>query len=366
MASKYDDSKSVHNVAGATIFTAYVLAALFLTGLIVLSLYQAYQTQPSLSFKEARRISTQLQVFIALAVLSFSTLSYHMLSYLIFSYHSWSMSRNLKPLQGLQYPTASTGFAAPEFAARIWQWLTESTLFHDFAKTVCTSNANFWWTQQALLTTIASALFVSVEGKHIEQVNNTLGMPNLTSAGSRRQVPHLWAYLAIGQILPISFAQSLFFIAMILMPVPKPSREMHVPTVLAQRLPLAAYYLSVLSAPFNVGKPSFIPIIVVLRVLLICPFVIRLPILQSLSPNAVSAQSVHAGYSASYRLALLCSAVLFAQQTALVVKEHGIGHSLAAVNSNPAVSALGYDFLLHAVITCIWLGYNPRFVDVSE
>ncbi len=177
MASTYDDGNSVHNVAGAIIFTAYVLAALLLTGLIVLSLFQAYQGQSSLSSKEARRISTQLQVFIALAVLSFSTLSYHMLSYLIFSYHSWSTSRNLKPLQGLQYPTASAGFAAPEFAARIWRWLTESTLFHDFARTVCTSNANFWWTQQALLATMASALFISVEGKHMEQVNITHEYP---------------------------------------------------------------------------------------------------------------------------------------------------------------------------------------------
>ncbi len=172
--------------------------------------------------------------------------------------------------------------------------------------------------------------------------------------------------MAIGQILPVSFAQSLFFIAMILMPMPKHSRVMHVPTILVQRLPLAAYYIFVLSAPFNVGKPGFIPIIVVIRVLLICPFVFRLPFLRSLGHNAVSAQRVHAGYSASYKLALLCSAVLFLQHTALVVNQHGISQSLAAVNSNPAVSALGHDFLLYAVITCLWLGYNPQLVDVSE
>lgn len=365
MASRHDDSNNVHNVAGAIIFTAYVLAALFLSSLIVLDLYKAYQAQSSLSSKEARRTSQQLQVFVALAVLSFSTLSYHMLSYLILSYRSWFMFRNLKPLQGLQSPMIFSGVTILEFTARIWQWLTQSTLFQDFARTICTSSANFWWTQQALLATMASALFISVEGMHMNHVSNALGICNLMNLGLRRQVPHLWAYLAIGQILPISFAQSLFFIAMILMPVPEPGRKMQVPSVLVQCLPLAAYYVSVLSAPFSVGKPGFIPIIVIIRVLLVCPFIFRLPTLRPLSPNMISAQSLHTGYSASYKLALFCSSVLFVQQTALGVKEHGISQVLAAINSNPAVSALGYDFVLHAVITCAWLMYNSHFVDVS-
>ncbi|KAL8929791.1 MAG: hypothetical protein Q9208_000935 [Pyrenodesmia sp. 3 TL-2023] len=346
MASRHDDSNNVHNVVGAIIFIAYVLAALFLTSLILFSLYNAYQAQSSLSSKEARRTSQQLQVFVALAVLSFSTLSYHMLSYLIFSYRSWSMSKNLKPLQGLQSSMAFSGITILEFTARIWQWLTQSTLFQDFAKTICTGSANFWWTQQALLATIVAALFISIEG-------------------SRRQVPLIWAYLAIGQILPISFAQCLFFIAMILMPVPEPSRKMQVPSVLVQCLPLAAYYISVLSAPFSVGKPGFIPIIVIIRVLLVCPFIFRLPTLRSLSPSTIPARSLHAGYSASYKMALFCSLVLFVQQTGLAVKEHGIHQVLAAVNSNPAVSALGYDFVLHAVVTCAWLTYNSHLVDVS-
>ncbi|KAL8763395.1 MAG: hypothetical protein Q9184_000783 [Pyrenodesmia sp. 2 TL-2023] len=331
MASRHDASNNVHNVAGAIIFTAYVLAALFLTSLIVLDLYKAYQAQSSLSSKEIRRTSQQLQAFVALAVLSFSTLSYHMLSYLILSYRSWSMYRNLEPLQGLQSPTLFSGVTILGYTARTWQWLTQSTLFHDFARTICTSSANFWWTQQALLATIASALFISIEG----------------------------------QILPISFAQSLFFIAMILMPVPEPGRKLLVPSVLVQCLPLAAYYISVLSAPFSVGKPGFIPIIVIIRVLLVCPFILRLPALRSLSPNTISARSLHAGYSASYKLALFCSSVLFVQQTALSVKEHGINQVLAAVNPNPAVSALGYDFVLHVVITCAWLMYNSLFVNVA-
>lgn len=167
MASVDNDAGAIYNLAGAVTFIVYVFAALCLTGLIVFDLYGAYQNLP---LERKKRFSNQLQVFIALAVVSFSTLSYHMLSYLILSYQTWATSRNLEPLEELYAPGGLRGSAGLDFTARVWQWLTQSTLFYDFAMTICKNDANLWWTQNALLVSMASALFISIEGKKAETV----------------------------------------------------------------------------------------------------------------------------------------------------------------------------------------------------
>ncbi|KAL8722408.1 MAG: hypothetical protein Q9225_001087 [Loekoesia sp. 1 TL-2023] len=165
MASIDNDTNQMPNVTGAVIFVGYVLAALLLTTLIVVNLYRAYLSRPSWSSKEPSRVSNQFQVFVALAVLSFSTLSYHMLNYLIYSFRAWAEPEGLAILPGLHISKGLLSSSNLGFTAHLWQWLTESVLFYDFAKTICQNSANFWWTLQALLVSMASALFISIEGK---------------------------------------------------------------------------------------------------------------------------------------------------------------------------------------------------------
>ena len=163
MASIMTGSEPVHNIMGATIFVAYVLAALYLSILIVIDLYRSYNAPTSSFPSKAQRISTRLQIFVTLAVLSFSTLSYHMLSYLIYAYQDWVTVNDLEA-----WPSSSDLFTLSTWQTllhQIWQWLTESTLFLNFAETICENSANFWWTQQALFVSMASALFISIEGK---------------------------------------------------------------------------------------------------------------------------------------------------------------------------------------------------------
>ncbi|KAL9020680.1 MAG: hypothetical protein Q9185_002128 [Variospora sp. 1 TL-2023] len=185
---------------------------------------------------------------------------------------------------------------------------------------------------------MASALFISVEGK---------------------------CKFPVGQILPISFAQSLFFVAMIIMPVPSPSRMVQIPSSWVQCLPLVAYYISVFSTPFSVGKMVFLPLLITIRVLLLCPFVFRLPALRGSGSTAIPAQNIHSGYSASYKLALFCSIIVFVHRTYLAWDGVGLSQTLAGINSDPAVSALGYDFILHVVISSTWAMLNPGLVHVS-
>lgn len=189
------------------------------------------------------------------------------------------------------------------------------------------------------------------------------------ATGSRRQIPHLWAYLAVGQILPISFAQNLFFVAMILFPITSDQGRgatTQIPGPVTQCLPVAAYYILLARAPTSIGNPiSMSIIIVLLRILLLCPsLLLRASVffealgVTSTSTSTQDAQS--GGYTTSYVLALFCSSVLFLQQTAWALRGHKVGEILTAINSSPAVSALGYDFMWYVVSCTVWFLTSPE------
>ena len=161
MSSFISQEPPFYNLSGALIFTAYVLSALFLTAFITSSLGVQYKKY---SHKRKNGREKHIQAFSALSVLSFSTLSYHMLNYLIVSYQAWSKSHGYQ-LPGSLFGTNSLlGTREQRIPLHIWSWLTNSTLFADFATTICSNNARFWWTQQALLVTMAWSVFMSLEG----------------------------------------------------------------------------------------------------------------------------------------------------------------------------------------------------------
>ncbi|KAL8672909.1 MAG: hypothetical protein Q9168_002663 [Polycauliona sp. 1 TL-2023] len=323
MASITTDTEPVHNSVGATIFVGYVLAALFLSVLIVVDLSRSYHARTSSFVSKAQRPSSRLHIFLPLALLSFSTLSYHMLSYLIYAYQAWLTANGL---EGLPRPSDFLTLPTSQGLHQVGQWLTESTLFLNFAETICQNSANFWWTQQALFVSMASALFISIEG----------------------------------QILPISFAQNLFFVAMLLFPISDEGLATQIPGPVTQCLPVAAYYILLARAPSTIGNPIFMSVIVLLRLLLLCPFLFRTSVFEALGISSTSMQNAQSGYSTSYVLALFCSAILFVQRTAWALKENKVGDILMAVNSSPAVSALGYDFILYVVSCTIWFLTSPK------
>ncbi|KAL8781647.1 MAG: hypothetical protein Q9213_005912 [Squamulea squamosa] len=62
----------------------------------------------------------------------------------------------------------------------------------------------------------------------------------------------------------------------------------------------------------------------------------------------------------SFEVALIYSTILFVQQTIWALRENKVGDILTAVNSSPAVSALGYDFILYVVSCVAWFLTSPR------
>jgi len=160
-----DQDTPLYNLSGALIFSTYVVSALVLILLICSSLRSQYQHL--LKSEDAKRtidLERRLQIFSTLSVLSFATLSYHMLSYLILSHQAWAETNRILLPRRVWGDVSLLGLGGQKVELHIWEWLISSTLFQDFAKTICDDSARFWWTQQALLVTMAWSVFMSFEG----------------------------------------------------------------------------------------------------------------------------------------------------------------------------------------------------------
>ena len=159
--SPHEPSPSSYNLSGAVIFTAYVTSALFLTAFIAYDLTKSYWAlTPSYLAKRVGRssINTHVCTIFSLATLSFSVLSYHMLNFLFLSYTAWAQDR------GIPLPLSSLGRRGLVGEIHIWQWLTNSTLFLDFAKEICATWPRYWWASQALWATLGVCCFMALHG----------------------------------------------------------------------------------------------------------------------------------------------------------------------------------------------------------
>ena len=158
------------NLIGAVIFVCYVSSALFLTGLIIGMLYRTYQSLPSSRptyIAKNPYLEGQVRLFASLSVISFSVLSYHMVNVILQSYQAWATTQSLKSSDQLGEDQIFLNTQIYWPCICLWEWLKDSHLFEDFGNAIVDNSARYWWTQQALLTSILWSVFMSVEGTAI-------------------------------------------------------------------------------------------------------------------------------------------------------------------------------------------------------
>lgn len=173
------------NYLGASIFISYIIAALILTYLITGELDTVYRRV--LARKQGSSPQwRQFKTFVALSSISFGVLSWNMLNFLITSYNAWSSK---------QRPAVASS-SHFELGVSIHQWTIHSTLFLDFARSLCATQSGYWWVMQALMATMTTNVIMQ--------------------AGGKRWKVKTGYYVAIGQILPISLAMNLFSVAIVL------------------------------------------------------------------------------------------------------------------------------------------------------
>lgn len=85
----------------------------------------------------------------------------------------------------------------------IVRWLNDTPFYRDALEVVAEKARYFWWGQQVNLGLVSWSMYLAIEGR-------------------RRKIPHLWSFLALAQLVNLSYAQNLFFVAVLLTPVPLP------------------------------------------------------------------------------------------------------------------------------------------------
>jgi hypothetical protein len=85
----------------------------------------------------------------------------------------------------------------------IARWLNDTPFYYDSLEIVAEKARYFWWGQQVNLALVSWSLYLAIEGR-------------------RRKIRHLWSFLALAHLVNLSYAQNLFFLAVLLTPVPLP------------------------------------------------------------------------------------------------------------------------------------------------
>ena len=348
--------KSDSNVVGALTFYLYIVAALLLTGSICRDLLGEYYSKPSRTKKKAKsevkdgsRQETffQISVLAVLSTLSFAMLSYHMLSFLILSYQTWAPSH----------------FPEDVSLSSVWIWSTNTQLFHDFAETISDDPCRFWWTQLALTYSFGWNVYMTIEGILCPFIHtySYASTDSTRHPGSRNNIPHLWTYFLLDQILPISFTQNLFMLAVLLKDEAQVKRRKVEPAKVSLQILLVLAYFTILSmAPSSVGRPRLFVVLLSTRALLFAPFVVLQPQLSKRMPpssprqgaasKSTSSQTSAASYirqhEARWALALTVGYAMMQLIVGLTMIPSSIKSILFTLHDNPAVSALGYDFLI--------------------
>jgi len=305
------------NFLGAAIFWLYVLFALAFTATIASTLFELHQRHRVTDNNALR--TRHVWVFGFFSLLSFSTLSFNMLEVLIQSFQLWSHG---------QYPSLLTGYLAA-----IWNWSITSNLFQDFGEAIVANSARFLWTQSALLATIAVCFFMAMQGR-------------------QHNVPRLWAFFCISQILPISFAQNLFYVALLLSKRDE-TQPARVPKLMSVAT-LALYCSCLANAQLTAGTAWLLPLILVARVFLLVPW--ALVTKQNEGKRETERQSDQYLATEGIIPVLTLTSLVMTAIKVWQIKDEGwtLESAWNALFSHPAVSSLGCDFILSTFSFVAW------------
>ncbi|KAM0284432.1 hypothetical protein ACHAQH_002008 [Verticillium albo-atrum] len=199
---------------------SHAVSIVVLTTYVARSLYRSYSSlSPAQGTRERlTRRSILTPLFTVLAVFSLVLAGYSTSKYATLSYKVWADQRALDVPARAYGEKGILPYGNNSTQVYVAQWLTDTPVYLDALEIVAEKARRFWWGQQVELATIAWSLLLSIEGR-------------------RRNIPFLWAYLALAHLVNLSYAQNLFYLALLLTPAPIPSAgDGEAPTSVFSRL----------------------------------------------------------------------------------------------------------------------------------
>jgi hypothetical protein len=341
-------STTTTNLRPIAIFSSYMLLAVILAAVNLRTIIIKHKSRrPSTSTAIP---PSRILIFSVLAAASLATTWFYMFQFFAWSYRTWVYK---------SYVRMASAYLRGPGVLDLGDWRRDTKLFEQAWGSACESPQRYWWTQQIFLFTTIWSLFVGVEGMyfHLLELCFTSVMvldemlTQSTYVGRRRNIPHLWTFMLLGQIVAISFASNMFFIAVLCSS----------PSVLASRKPNGAARSDRLSecilwlalfitlscvylVPKSIGTSSFLLVLALPHILLFIPLYLRET---SGSRLWFSVQT----------LVILCAVALQAKATQdVLTTSMGIEDLLRVLYEHPAVSSVGWD-----VIFC-WISFGAWMV----
>ncbi|KAH7360658.1 hypothetical protein BKA65DRAFT_190203 [Rhexocercosporidium sp. MPI-PUGE-AT-0058] len=184
---------------------AHVFSIVYLSLVVGRTIYRSYLALPPSSATRHREPLRRgyVQTFSILSLISVITAGFFGVKFGLLSYRVWATER------GVELPTSLFGdkgaLRAGEHPGRfhLVKWLNDTPFYRDSLEVVAEKARYFWWGQQVSLGLISWTIYLVLEGQ-------------------RRKISNLWAFLALAQLVNLSYAQNLFFVAVLLTPVPLP------------------------------------------------------------------------------------------------------------------------------------------------
>jgi hypothetical protein len=141
-----------YNYIGTFLFISYIVAALELINFLIPHIFTLHEQASRKPLTQRPRFN-HILCFSILAALSFSVLSYNMLAFLFQSYSTWCKTNG--------YVLA---FQIRDISPKLWAWMTDSTLFSDFAQDLAKNSQTWTPVGMALVGTMLLSQYMGIQG----------------------------------------------------------------------------------------------------------------------------------------------------------------------------------------------------------
>lgn len=367
-----------------------------LTILVAKGLYKSYrELSPAQGTRERRsRRSIFTPLFATLALTSLALAGYSATKYATLSYKVWADQRAIEVPSRVYGEKGVLPYGDNSTRVYLAQWLTDTPVYLDAFEIIAEKARRFWWGQQVELAFVSWSLLLSIEGR-------------------RKNIPYLWAYLTLGHLVSLSFAQNLFYLALLLTPTPI-ARDMdggergfwarlkgHIvtpkpvgwtlhPSLLG--LVLTQSFGLLFAAPLATGTESAAKLLVVQRALSYLPLVIPAVVPVSWGTTHVRAHEAYDGHTELFRYASMASFLLqgkalvtgllynapdayqhrhskfipfdWEKRSAFDRTSTAFGKILGSTSDHPVVGAVARDVLLSGLSLAAWAAV--RSLDIND
>ncbi|KAH9974509.1 hypothetical protein BJV74DRAFT_953770 [Russula compacta] len=253
----------------------------------------------------------------------------------------------------MEYERSAPGSGVTPLWVRVSSWLRDTALFEQAWTIVCDGPLRWWWSEQLCLFTVGFwTIFLLTKGREYN-------------------VKHVWAYMLLGQLVAISVAANLFFLA--LPPAAaataensKKPAERGAAAVSAKRtrtvppvlwLSVLASLATVFLVPHSLRHDYFLSNLLVMHALLVIPLLLPLPLPVSATRISGPPLHLHIQTRTLYRLVALLG--IIARLRTTLSMDIGVvgapGTLWAVLKSHPAQASIGWDVVWTTISFLMWV-----------